>query len=296
MKHVAPLRSTPSRLTKALTAPCGASHPSPTVRGMPFTQSLPRALSPSRLEDFQRCPRRYQYASIERRRQPATYATVKGRVVHHVLESLFAVDAEARTTDVAWSALPGALDTVLSEEVRADLALDDELARRLRDDAARVITSYFTMEDPGAVHVEGVELRLHATVNGAPLLGILDRLDRDEHGELVIVDYKTGSIPSRAFDTATFANTELYAALCESTLGERPTRIRLLYVTHGEAMERAVSAVVLDARVRAASSAWTRITRYYESGEFPATPSRSACRFCPYTDVCRESGVAVVTG
>ncbi len=264
--------------------------------GMPFTQSLPSALSPSRLDDFQRCPRRYQYASIERRRQPATYATVKGRVVHQVLESLFAVEADARTTEVAWSALPGALDAILSEEVRADLGLDDDLARRLRDEAARIVANYFAMEDPTMVHVEGVELRLRATVDGAPILGILDRLDRDPNGELAIVDYKTGSLPSRSFDTATFANTELYAALCESTLGERPSRIRLLYVTHGEAIERPVSAVVLDARVRAASSAWARITRYYEAGEFPATPSRNACRFCSYTDVCRESGVAVVAG
>ena len=266
---------------------------------MPFTQSLPSALSPSRLDDFQRCPRRYQYTSIERRRQPATYATVKGRVVHQVLESLFNVEADARTTEVAWSALPGALDAILSEEVRTDLGLDDDLdddlARRLRDEVARIVANYFAMEDPASVHVEGVELRLRATVDGTPILGILDRLDRDEHGELVIVDYKTGSLPSRSFDTATFANTELYAALCESTLGERPSRIRLLYVTHGEAIERAVSAIVLDARVRAASSAWSRITRYYEAGEFPATPSRNACRFCPYTDVCRESGVAVVT-
>ena len=68
---------------------------------MSFTQELPRSLSPSRLSDFQTCPRRYQYASIERIPQPASYATAKGRFAHFVFEQLFTLAPEERTIERA---------------------------------------------------------------------------------------------------------------------------------------------------------------------------------------------------
>ena len=68
---------------------------------MTFTQELPRSLSPSRLSDFQTCPRRYQYASVERIPQPASYATAKGRFVHYVFERLFMLRTRAHRREGA---------------------------------------------------------------------------------------------------------------------------------------------------------------------------------------------------
>ena len=54
---------------------------------MSFDQPLPTSLSPSRLADFQACPRKYQHASVERIPQPASYASAKGRFVQKVVVS-----------------------------------------------------------------------------------------------------------------------------------------------------------------------------------------------------------------
>ncbi len=260
---------------------------------MPFDQSLPKSLSPSRLADFQACPRRYQYASIERIPQPASYATAKGRFVHYVFEQLFRHDPDERTIDRAREYVAPAIDEILTDDVRTDIALDDVVLAKLLAETGAIIDSYFTMEDPRAVRNEGVELRLGVEIDGTPLFGILDRLDRDDEGNLNIIDYKTGGLPNRNYDSQTFANAELYAALCNAKLGERPTKIRLLYVAHGESIERPVTDVVVKARSNAAVNAWSRINRYYEDGDFPATPSKSACRFCSFQDRCRANGVAV---
>lgn len=245
------------------------------------------------MADFQSCPRRYQYGAIERRHQPATYATTKGRAVHAVLEWLFARPAAERTLAFARASVAEATTSVLDDEVRADIGCDEALEAQLRDEVAAIVERYFTMEDPAAVAAEGVELRLTAEVGGAPLLGILDRLDRDEAGALTIVDYKTGKVPDRKYDFHTFANAELYAALCEASLGERPGSIRLLYVGAGRELERTVTPVVVRARSEAAGSVWRRVTAYYDAGDFPATPSVRACRFCAFKDACRANGVAV---
>ena len=260
---------------------------------MSFTQELPRSLSPSRLSDFQACPRRYQYASVERIPQPASYASAKGRFAHFVLEQLFSLAPEQRTLERARDFVPAAVEAVLTEDVRSDIEMDDAMMRRLLRETEEIVTTYFQMEDPTKVTSEGVELRLGATVDGAPLFGILDRLDRDDDGTLTIVDYKTGGLPNRNYDSQTFANAELYAALCEASLGEQPTKIRLMYVAKGASIERNVTDVVVQARSHSAASAWEKINRFYEDGKFPAKPSVNACRFCSFKDRCRATGVAV---
>jgi putative RecB family exonuclease len=260
---------------------------------MAFEQPLPQSLSPSRLSDFQACPRRYQHASIERIPQPATYATAKGRFVHYVFERLYQLPANERTIGRARDFVANAVEEILTDDVRQEISLDDAMMTRLHEETEAIIVRFFEMEDPKAVQHEGVELRIGVDVKGAPMYGILDRLDRDEDGSLTIVDYKTGGLPNRNYDSQTFANAELYAALCEAHLGERPTKIRLMYVAHGQSIERPVTEVVTNARAQAAAGAWSRITRYYDEGDFPATPSTNACRFCSFKDLCRADGVAV---
>ncbi len=260
---------------------------------MSFEQPLPKSLSPSRLADFQACPRRYQYASVERLPQPASYASAKGRFVHYVFEQLFLLDAPERTIERARDFVEPAVEVILTEDVRAEIALDDAMLAKLLVEAESIIATYFEMEDPSQVTSEGVELRLGVTIDGAPLFGILDRLDRNADGSLTIVDYKTGGLPNRNYDSQTFANAELYAALCAAKLGEQPASIRLLYVAKGEAIERPVTDVVVQARSRSAANAWERINRYYDDGEFPATPSLNTCRFCSFKTVCKSSGVPV---
>src|SRR5665647_1876298 len=184
---------------------------------MTFEQPLPKSLSPSRLADFQACPRRYQYASVERIPQPASYATAKGRFVHYVFEQLF-LHAEERTIERAREYIEPAVEVILTDDVRSDISMDEEMLARLVIETEVIIAKYFAMEDPSQVTSEGVELRLGVTVEGAPLFGILDRLDRDADGGLTIVDYKTGGMPNRNYDSQTFANAELYAALCAAKL------------------------------------------------------------------------------
>ena len=260
---------------------------------MSFEQPLPKSLSPSRLADFKACPRRYQYASVERIAQPATYATAKGRFVHYIFEHLFLMPNEERTEDQARAFIDPASHAILTDAVRTEIEMDSAMLERLLDETRDIITKYFEMENPREVNAEGVELRLGVSVDEAPLFGILDRLDRDEEGNLVIVDYKTGGLPNRNYDAQTFANTELYAALCREKLGETPATIRLLYVAQGETIERPVTDVVIKARTAGAVDAWERIKRYYRDGDFPATPSATTCRFCAYKDLCRAKGVPV---
>jgi putative RecB family exonuclease len=260
---------------------------------MALTGTLPAALSPSRLQDFQSCPRKFQHGVIDKLPQPATYATAKGNLVHEVLEHLFAEPPELRTPDAARALVPAAEESVLSPRVREEIGLTETTLGQLRRETDAIISQYFAMEDPSTVATVGVEMRLREPLDGAPVLGILDRLDEEPSGDLRIVDYKTGKLPNRDYDAQTFANTEIYAALCEAHLGRRPASIRLMYLAEGQSLDRPVTETNVAARRRSAADAWRKINEYYQSGEFPARPSRNACRFCSFREVCRANGVAV---
>jgi len=268
----------------------------------PTVVALPRALSPSRLQDFQSCPRKYEYSAVRKLPQPASYASVKGRFVHAILERLLGLEPEQRTRDAANAFIPEAIEVTLTPEVRVDLAYDDALEATLLSDTATILDRYFVLEDPTTVvlyehnEAKALELPLKADVYGAPLYGILDRLDRDDEGNLIIVDYKTGSLPRGDYASSAFANAALYVALCEAELGVTPTSVRLLYVAAGETLERPSSAIFPQERARAAAAAWEDIKTAHAAGNFIPRPSASACRFCPadYQALCRAEGVAVV--
>ena len=268
----------------------------------PAAFPLPRALSPSRLNDFQSCPRKYEYSAVRKMRQPASYASVKGRYVHALLEELFKLPSYERTIDAALSPLffEIADERILTEDVVADLELDEALKAKLVADATDIVRTYFTMEDPTTVvlesvgELEGIEIALSETINDAPLYGILDRLDRDEHGNLVIVDYKTGSVPKAEYVTSAFANSALYAALCENAedIKQMPVSVRLLYIAAGVTLEKSTAELFPKQRAEAAASAWVRIKKAHAEGNFVPTPSFNACRWCPnsYKDECRRDG------
>ncbi len=88
-------------------------------------------------------------------------------------------------------------------------------------DAASLVEGYFQLEDPDTVDAVGVELTLEADVAGLRLRGIIDRLDVNRRGELEVVDYKTGRIPSVNQEQQRLGGVQFYALLCEQVLGRQ---------------------------------------------------------------------------
>src|SRR3546814_14174687 len=76
----------------------------------------------------------------------------------------------------------------------------------------------------------GIELKLEAEVGGVRLRGIIDRLELDADGELVVTDYKTGRAPGERQEQQRLAGVAFYSLLCERLFGRRPAKVQLLYL------------------------------------------------------------------
>lgn len=259
---------------------------------------LPSSISPSKVGTFTDCPRRFQYQSIDRLEQPPTIWTLKGTLVHSALEGLFSVEPAQRTLEVALGALDAAIAAPDGVAGLESVGLEGPRLASFLEDAAALVGKYFELEDPTQVDAVGVELRVDTTLTSARdggsvlLRGIIDRLDRNEAGELVVVDYKTGRAPAPGRERERLAAVETYALLCERAFGVRPVMVRLMYLAAPLVIEREIGASEVSRQERRTVEVWRAISRAYAAGTFRPSPG-PLCNFCAFTDRCEAAPAAL---
>jgi len=104
-------------------------------------------------------------------------------------------DAPDRTVDAALADLVLARAQLADDPDFTGLELTDDEWTAFDTDAEALVRRYFDLEDPTTIEPIGLELKLEATVGRATVRGIIDRLERDDEGRLVLSDYKTGKAP-----------------------------------------------------------------------------------------------------
>ncbi|HLI55015.1 MAG TPA: PD-(D/E)XK nuclease family protein [Acidimicrobiales bacterium] len=251
---------------------------------------LPSSLSPSKVAAFKDCALSFRLSVIDRVPEPPSPHAAKGTLVHRALELLMWEEEPARRTErAALDKLERAVPEVLDGEEYRSLAWSGDERVEFVADARQLLSNYFLLEDPSRVRAIGTELRLSAELGGLRLSGIIDRLDLDEEGELVVTDYKTGRAPSAPYEQSRLAGVHFYAFLCEQVLGRRPARVQLLHLRE----PLVISTVPTDQSVRGlrqqASAVWAAVEQACRREDFRPKPGR-LCSFCAYHQYCPAMG------
>jgi putative RecB family exonuclease len=248
--------------------------------------ALPRSLSPSKLSAFKDCPLAFRFSAIDRLPEAPAPHMVKGTLVHSALERLFWDHPRGqRTHEAARHALDAAWTALQEEPDLAELALTDAERDGFVADAAALIDGYFRLEDPDAVDAVGVELTLEADVGGLRLRGIIDRLDVTADGELEVVDYKTGRVPSVNQEQQRLGGVQFYALLCEQVFGRKPSRVRLMYLREPLVIEAEPSDQAVRGTRQRTAAVWSAIERACEHEDFRPRPS-ALCNWCSFRSLC----------
>jgi putative RecB family exonuclease len=250
---------------------------------------VPMSLSPSRVSAFTSCPMQFRFASIEKLPEPPGVATTKGTVVHRALELLFVRQPEGRTAEALAADVDRALDEYRTHPDYVGLRLDEDGADRFARDCRTLCERYLTMEDPTRVRPIGLELWMSADVGALSLRGIIDRLELDDDGELVVTDYKTGRPPSGNYESKSLAGVHFYSFLCEAVLGKRPSTIRLMYLSTGETIETTPSEQSVRFITTRTTAVWSAVERACQTGDFRPRQSR-LCDFCAFQQWCPAFG------
>ena len=190
------------------------------------------SLSPSSMATWRQCPKRFFFEKILRLEVEAAEAAVCGSFVHLVLEHLMGRPSGERTADIARS-IAGALWPAFVDDPEsrfAELGLPPDAVLAFKQRAWAGVVGYFHIEDPNQVDVVGTEQEVRAELDGAPVYGIIDRIDRAGDG-LVVTDYKSGKAPAWEDEREEkLGQLRTYAALLDAT-GQRVSELRLLFVS-----------------------------------------------------------------
>jgi putative RecB family exonuclease len=210
-------------------------------------------------------------------------------MVHRVLELLFLSPAVERTIETAQPAFERATAEYLLDPEFTLLALDDAQQQAFFADAWSLVQAYFAMEDPASIREIGLEIRLEAQVGALALRGIIDRLELDEQGGLVVTDYKTGRAPGLKYEQSRLAGVHFYSFLCEEVLGQRPAAIRLMYLRTGETITATPSAQSVKFITTRTTAVWKAVERACLTGNFQPRAG-ALCNSCAFQPWCPAFG------
>ena len=250
---------------------------------------LPSSLSPSKVSSFTSCALAFKFSSLLRVPEPPTVAASKGTLVHTTLENLFLLPSDERTLDAAYEILDRASDDFHGEADYQGLELDESAAKKFEREAKKLVEKYFKLEDPTRITPVGLELRMEAQIGDLRLRGIIDRLELDEDGGLVVTDYKTGRTPMAQFEQSKLGGVHFYAFMVEQLFGRRPSKVQLLHLADPVAIINTPTEQSIRGLSKRVSAIWVAITRACERDDFRPKPGK-LCDWCSYKPFCPAHG------
>lgn len=210
-------------------------------------------------------------------------------MVHRVLELLYTQPAASRSLQTVGPAFEQAVAEYRLDPEFTMLALDEAQEQAFFADCWSLTQAYFAMEDPATVREIGLELRLEAQVGDLTLRGIIDRLELDGNGELVVVDYKTGRAPGLKYEQSRLSGVHFYSFLCEAVFGQRPAAIKLMYLRTGETITATPSAQSVKFITTRTTAVWKAVEKACQTGDFRPKPG-ALCTSCAYQPWCPAFG------
>jgi DNA helicase-2/ATP-dependent DNA helicase PcrA len=154
--------------------------------------------SPTTLNDYLKCPRLYWYNHHPGlAEEPRSVAMERGGFLHEVLEDFHANEAEWRPLEAEGQR--GWLETVLHKHLDGYLSrMEGTLDRRREEKQVRSLLENYIRFVTGMQHIRrlgtlALEQRFHLQLDGAEIVGKIDRVNDVGDGEVEVIDYKTGA-------------------------------------------------------------------------------------------------------
>jgi DNA helicase-2/ATP-dependent DNA helicase PcrA len=244
----------------------------------PLADSEELVLSHKQVDDYQTCPLKYRY--VHQLRVPILrhHTVVYGSTIHAVVEFYLKRRVEGNYTP---------LEDLLAEYERkwlnqGFLTWEHQEARKAAGREA--LTRFWHQEEAEGVKPTWVEKDFAFSVGNNRVRGRFDRVDEDLLGA-TIIDYKTSEVTrQRDADRRVAGNLQLkmYALAWREMTGRLPQRVELRFIETHVTGGREPTEADLDEAAAAveATAAGIRARR------FDATPSRQACRYCAYSQIC----------
>ncbi len=259
---------------------------------------FPNSLSPSRSADYQQCPLRYRFKTIDQLPEEPSIAAVRGTLVHAVLEHIFDTPAGERTYELAISLFTGALESLAEREPKeaaliyehAQVTSSTELVEATLIPVRPLLETYFAMEDPNRLEPHARELAMSVELDdGFSIRGFVDRVDRTPTGDIRIVDYKSGKAPAPRYSDKAMFQMRFYGLAWWRINGELPRMLQVMYLGNGQFLRYEPCESDLLSTERKILALRSSIAHSAQQQFFAPSPSK-LCGWCSFKPLCPEFG------
>lgn len=267
-----------------------------------------KGLSPSAIDGYLRCPFSYFADRILKsapEEEDGRPAMAKGSIYHEALALYFSgklsKDGLENFVEAAYDEKMAPLkpDYLWAWEkktmVCALLAAIEGEEERLNDEKKN-----------GAFHPAAFETSFTYPFEDVEIHGVIDRVDRNESGDEVLIDYKSGGLPEYKNVAAYKVMQLALYALARRHMGNRPASLEYVSVENGNVSimardttragvytrlrnERKYDGEAFDEFLNEAEDALGHVLTAIKSGDFNEAPmDENVCTYCPYGDLCRR--------
>ncbi len=233
-------------------------------------------LSPYSLGIYEQCPRRYKYHYVDRLarqyKRPQPWLTMGSHVHTTLTRFLRDIPVEKRTV--------ATIESLLRRNWRTNREgfVDTEQEREYGVRALAQLRWFASTQETG---IKPFMLeRFHEAPVGenVVLMGKIDRIDRQDDGNLHVIDYKTGKVPENP-DTFQLLQ---YAVILAKTLAYPVTRASYLYLEDREWRTFSIDPVDVQKTRGTVLAIARRIEQDAEYRELVG----SLCKYCDFLEIC----------
>jgi DNA helicase-2/ATP-dependent DNA helicase PcrA len=241
----------------------------------PRPEIVQRGLSATSIDAYDTCPMKYKLMQDWRIPGPASAAMLYGKTVHDVLRQIHQGILAGRAP---WEG--EALQRF--REMMAAASFDDEYQRTLFErQGARQLTAYIAIlaRQPGLPLLHA-ERSFQMKVDGVPVRGRMDRVDRFDDGRVRVIDFKTGSVFDQ--DKADKSlQLSIYAIAARETLNAEPAELMIHNLEdNSEVRTTRDEAALLETRAKIAE-----VAAGIAAERFEPKPGFH-CGWCEFRNLC----------
>ncbi len=237
--------------------------------------NLPRALSFSSISLYAECPQKYKFRYIDRIPEKPKHYFSFGSSVHLALEYFYGVKTPP----------PPSLLEVLAyykeHWIKAGYKDQAQEAQYFKEGEG-ILTLFYEKHIPDYQVPLFVEYHFNMEIDGVPVTGKVDRVDRMPDGRFSVVDYKTGKALANN-RVSTDEQLTMYQLACEKLLGAEVCRLSFY---HLPSLSEQVSLRHPPEQVKALERKIVSTAESISRAQFAPAPSEKKCFWCDYKPLC----------
>jgi len=236
--------------------------------------------SASGLSTYERCPLKYKFQYVLQIPSLSRTFFDLGSAVHTVIEHLSKKQREgiAPTKEMALALLDTAWSTAAYESKSHEM--------KDRATAEALLDTYLTWQAGNPNRILEAEKRFQISLGGRRLNGVIDRIEETPDGEIVVIDFKTGSKPGNLSKNTIRDDIQmnLYSLAIREIYGKLPVKASLYYLGPNKTYDYTPTLETIgtfEERV-------VNLIKSICAEEFSPRPDYQTCKWCDYKDFCEE--------